>query len=240
MYVQEGGNKESPFFYQSRRGKGLTSHPNLVTMKLVLPGGGVMQKLIRVAVVAVGLAALPARASELGLLVDKQFGTSQAFGAYDFDAAKPSGFGIRGAYTVLDLNVAEVGLTATYHPKNKTDLVMNGSNAGKFNDEYLAVGAQVDWKFLVNLHAGLDIRREKLQTEGNSVVGAGTTTYTRPWIKAGIGFSMPTPVVSPFVRLEVAMATTKQGSLGANPSADEFRKAMAPEYQIGLYGGIRF
>ena len=46
--------------------------------------------------------------------------------------------------------------------------------------------------------------------------------------------------MSPFVRLELAMATTKQGSLSASPSADEFRKAMAPEYQIGLYGGIRF
>lgn len=199
-----------------------------------------MKTLFRVAVVAVGLAALPARASELGLLVDKQFGSSQAFGSYDFDAARPTGYGIRGAYTVLDLKVAEVGLTATYHPESRTDLINNGSHVGKFNNEYMAVGAQVDWKFLVNLHAGVDIRREKLTTEGTSYGGAGSTTYTRPWIKAGIGFSMPTPVVSPFVRLEVAVAATKQGSLGATPSADEFRKAMAPDYQIGLYGGIRF
>ncbi len=199
-----------------------------------------MKKLIRIAVVAAGLVALPARASELGLLVDKQIGAAQAFSANNFDASKPSGYGIRGAYTVLDLKVAEVGLTATYHPESKTDLIQNGNNFGKFNDEYMAVGAQVDWKFLVNLHAGLDIRREKLTTEGTSFAGAGSTTYTRPWVNAGIGFSMPTPVVSPFVRLEVAMATTKQGSLSASPSADEVRKAMAPEYQIGLYGGIRF
>jgi hypothetical protein len=199
-----------------------------------------MKKLIRNAVVAVGLVALPARASELGLLVDKQIGVAQAFTGSSFDAAKPSGYGIRGAYTILDLKVAELGLTATYHPQSKTDLVLNGINAGKFNDEYMAVGAQVDWKFLVNLHAGVDIRREKLTTEGTSLAGAGSTTYTRPWVKAGIGFSVPTPVVSPFVRLEVAMATTKQGNLSASPSADEFRKAMAPEYQIGLYGGIRF
>jgi hypothetical protein len=199
-----------------------------------------MKMLIRIAVVAAGLAALPVRASELGLLVDKQVGVSQAFSGYNFDASKPSGYGIRGAYTVLDLKVAEVGLTATYHPESKTDLINNGSNVGKFNDEYMAVGAQVDWKFLVNLHAGVDIRREKLTSEGASYLGAGSTTFTRPWVKAGIGFSMPTPVVSPFVRLEVAMAATKQGSLSASPSADDVRKAMAPEYQIGLYGGIRF
>jgi hypothetical protein len=176
----------------------------------------------------------------LGFLVDKQAGSSQTFGTYDFDACKPSGYGIRGAYTVLDLSVAEVGLTATYHPESKTDLVVNGVNSGKFNTEYLAIGAQVDWKFLVNLHAGIDLRRERLTTESAPGFGDGSTTYTRPWIKAGIGWSAPTPVVSPFVRLEVAMAATKQGSLSANPSADDFRKAMAPDYQIGLYGGIRF
>jgi hypothetical protein len=199
-----------------------------------------MKMLIRIAVVAVGLVALPVRASELGLLVDKQVGVAQAFSAYNFDANKPSGYGIRGAYTVLDLKVAEVGLTATYHPESRTDLINSGSNVGKFNDEYMAIGAQVDWKFLVNLHAGVDIRREKLTTEGVSGIGTGSTTYTRPWVKAGIGFSVPTPVVSPFVRLELAMATTKQGSLSASSSADDIRKAMAPEYQIGLYGGIRF
>jgi hypothetical protein len=214
-----------------------------------------MKMLIRVAVVAAGLAALPARASEFGLLVDKQVGSSQGFGipapalgavpfdsqiGASFDASKPGGYGIRGAYTVLDLKVAEVGLTATYHPESRTDLVMNGVHDGKFNDQYIAVGAQVDWKFLVNLHAGIDIRRERLTTDGNSIIPNGSTTYTRPWIQAGIGYTLPSPVVSPFVRLEVAMATTKQGNLSASSSSDDFRKAMAPDYQIGLYGGIRF
>lgn len=199
-----------------------------------------MSKLVSGALVCVGLAALPVHASELGLLVDKQIGSSQAFNTYTFDAIRPSGYGIRGAYTVLDLKAVEVGLTATYHPESKTDLVLNGGNTGKFDTEYMAIGAQVDWKLLVNLHAGVDIRREKVTTESTSFVGNGSTTYTRPWIKAGIGFSVPTPVVSPFVRLEVAMAATKQGGLNAGSSADDVRKALAPDYQIGLYGGIRF
>ena len=209
-----------------------------------------MRSLIRVVVVAAGLAALPARASELGLLIDRQVGSSKGFEmptplavgqtGISFDASKPRGFGIRGAYTILQLKKAEVGLTATYHPEVRTDLVTNGSGDGKFNNQYIAVGAQVDWNFLVNLHAGIDLRRERLTTEGNSIVPNGTTTYTRPWIKAGIGYTMSSPSVSPFVRLEVAMAATKQGSINASASADDFRKAMAPDYQIGLYGGIRF
>ena len=190
-----------------------------------------MRSLIRVAVVAAALAALPGRASELGLLVDKQFGGSQTFGSYHFDGSKPGGYGIRGVYTILDLNVAEVGLSATYHPEQESDL----SNSGTLNNQYIAIGAQVDWKFLVNLHAGVDLRREKLTTEVSGI--EDSNTVTRPWIKAGIGFSVPTPLVSPFFRLEVAMATTKEDK---KDTADNFRKAMAPEYQIGLYGGIRF
>lgn len=199
-----------------------------------------MQRPVLTVLAFLGLALSFLRAGEVGLLVDKQIGASQAFSAYDFDAARPSGYGIRGAYTVLDLKAAEVGLTATYHPECRTDLVMNGASAGRFGEEYIAVGAQVDWKLLVNLHAGIDLRRERLTTESAPGISDGTTTYTRPWIRAGIGYSIPSPVVSPFVRLEVAIPTTKQGGLGANPSASEFRKAMASQYQIGLYGGIRF
>jgi hypothetical protein len=198
-----------------------------------------MRRLIGMALLGMS-ALLPARASELGLLVDQQVGSSQNFGTYRFDAVKPSGYGIRGAYTVLDLSVAEVGLTATYHPESRKDLVLNGATSGRLGDEYMAIGAQVDWKFLVNVHAGIDLRREKLTSMGSAGVSDGSTTYTRPWIKAGVGFSVPTPTVSPFVRLEVAMAATKQGSVSASSSPDEVRKAMAPEYQIGLYGGIRF
>jgi hypothetical protein len=209
-----------------------------------------MKSLICVAVVAAGLAVLPAHASELGILLDEQVGSSQSFKVatplavgqtgVSFDASKPRGYGIRGAYTVLQLKKAEVGITATYHPETRTDLVVNGSNDGRLNNQYIALGAQVDWNFLVNLHAGIDIRRERLTTEGNSLVPDGSTTYTRPWIKAGIGYTMSSPSVSPFVRLEVAVAATKQGSVNASSSPDDFRKAMAPEYQVGFYGGIRF
>jgi hypothetical protein len=67
-----------------------------------------------------------------------------------------------------------------------------------------------------------------------------STTVTRPWLKAGIGFSVPTPLVSPFFRLEVAMAASKNDKTVDNTPTENTRKALAPEFQVGLYGGIRF
>lgn len=196
----------------------------------------------------VPMLALPAAGGELGLLLDKQFGKAQTVAAGiggatlagKVDAIGPTGLGIRAGISLLDLKVAELGLTATYHPKAEGDFEVSGTKYGKLGTEYIAIGAQVDWKFLVNLHAGVDLRREKYTLsdfEGANAGLNGDNTVTRPWIKAGIGFSVPTPLVSPFFRLEVAMATTKEDK---KDSADNLRKALAPEYQIGLYGGIRF
>ena len=200
-----------------------------------------MKSLARVVLASAALATLSANAAEVGLLLDKQFGKAQTITAGiggKYDSVSPTGFGIRAGFSVLDLKVAELGLTATYHPKAEGDLVLNGTKIGKMGTEYVAVGAQVEWKFLMNVYAGLDLRREKYTTD---VAGyKDSNSVTRPWVKAGVGFSVPTPVVSPFVRLEVAMATTKDDkTVDATPS-ENTRKALAPEYQVGLYGGIRF
>lgn len=207
-----------------------------------------MNKLLSTAVVSAAFLALPAQAHEVGILIDKQVGESHEaivsnLGAVKIDAVKPTGFGIRGAYTLLNLKVAEIGLTGTYHFEAKDDLTANtlgiSAKVGEYKTSYFAVGAQADWKFLVNLHAGLEIRRESLKSEwigGDS----SSTTYTRPWAKVGIGFSIPAPVVKPFARLEFAYALKTADELNGNSSDDDFNKAMAPKFQIALYGGIRF
>jgi hypothetical protein len=199
-----------------------------------------MRKAIATAVVAMGLSLVPAHATEVGLLLDKEIGKAQTLGANGsglasgrYDAASPTGFGIRAAYTFLDLKLAELGAAVTYHPKSETDL--GGPTAGKYGSEYVAIGVQADWKLLLNLHAGLDLRSEKLSTTANGV--SDSTTVTRPWVKAGVGFNLPTPVVSPFVRLEVAVPLSSNDS---SNNTDDFRKAMAPSLQVALYGGIRF
>lgn len=206
-----------------------------------------MKNVARIALFSTALMAVPASASEVGVMIDKQFGKAQTFGAAAFqgtpagkvDSVGPTGFGIRGAYTLLNLKVAELGLTASYHAKSEGDFVIEGvGKVGKLGNEYMAIGAQVDWKFLVNLHVGLDLRREKFTTSDFALAANnGSTTTTRPWVRAGIGFGIPLPVVTPFFRFEVAMATTKEDK---TDTADNVRKALAPEYQVGLYGGIRF
>jgi len=202
-----------------------------------------MKKAFAIGVLLLGLAAVPAKASEFGLLLDKQIGRAQAFNGGgseglvtgSYDKSSPSGVGFRAAYTFLDLKVAELGAAVTYHPKSQDDLSYGGVNIGKFGNQYVAIGVQADWKFLLNLHAGLDMRSEKLTTSTSS--GSDSTTLTRPWVKAGVGFALPTPAVSPFVRLEVAVPLTNSDTTS---TTDDFRKAMAPSLQVALYGGIRF
>ena len=188
------------------------------------------------------LGSMPVMASEFGILLDKQIGRAEALAtagsglsAGGYDRVSPSGVGFRAADTLLDLDIAELGAAVTYHPQANSNITSGGTIAGSFGDQYTAIGVQADWKLLLDLHAGLDLRSEKLSTSVNGV--KDTTTLTRPWVKAGVGFNMPTPVVSPFVRLEVAVPLSKDDS---SNTPDDFRKAMAPTLQVALYGGIRF
>jgi hypothetical protein len=198
-----------------------------------------MKKALAVGVMLLGFAMVPARATEFGILLDKSIGRAQtldggsaAMPGGHYDQSSPTGIGFRAAYTLVDLKVAELGAAITYHPKAEDNLTQGGATYGKLGEQYVAIGVQADWKLLMNLHAGLDMRSEKVSTSATG----DSTTLVRPWVKAGVGYAVPTPV-SPFVRLEVAVPLTKDDNTA---TADDFRKAMAPSLQVGLYGGIRF
>jgi len=208
--------------------------------------------------VATGISTISVRASELGLLLDKQFGQTVSLSdprLTGFKSVDPSGFGIRGAYTFLDLKVTEFGLSATYHPKAQADLNLGTIPTGKIGNQYIALGAQADWKFLLNLHLGVELRQERVSQENSTLVAApfpptpqivlvnsvaGTTNITRPWVKAGIGFSIPSPAIKPFFRLEAAYALKTYSLPNNTATGDDLRKAVAPKYQVAIYGGIRF
>ncbi|MBI4912587.1 MAG: hypothetical protein HY823_07610 [Acidobacteria bacterium] len=190
------------------------------------------------------LAAAPLLADgEVGVLLDRQFGKAQSVqvaqtavnGSYD--AVSPSGMGFRVGASFLDIGVMAININATYHPKSEEDLVLNGKKVARFGAEYLAVGAGLDWKLVLNLHAGVEMRREKYSADLPAWNSLGSVELTRPWLKFGVGFSVPLVVVSPFARLEFAVPTTKNDKTG---TPDELRKALAPQYQVALYGGIRF
>jgi len=201
-----------------------------------------MKKTVVAGLVLLGMSSAPVSAGELGLLVDKQVGTAQTalaggqIQSGHYDAVSPTGVGVRLGYTLLNLEVLELGIVGTYHPKVTDDLVLSGAHLGTLSNQYEALGIQADWTFLLNLHAGLEYRAEKLSA---TVTGVGTqsVTYYRPWMNAGIGLSVPLPIVKPFVRLEVAVPVNKESNPADNTT---FIKAMAPSLQVSLYGGIRF
>lgn len=185
------------------------------------------------------LAILPATAGEVGLLVDKQFGKAQAASGYStqkYDAVSPTGLGIRGGFDVLDLKIAALQLNATWHNKTTGDLSYGGTKYGELDNQYWAAGAMVNWKLLVNVGAGVEYRSEKLSFRPTT--GASTdSTLGRPWARVNVGFSIPTPVVSPFFLFEVAAPLSKKDS---TTTAKDLTDALAPQVQIGIYGGIRF
>lgn len=187
------------------------------------------------------LAAIPVSAGEVGLLIDKQAGKSQvaSFGAgQKYDAVSPTGFGIRGGFDVVDLKVAALQVNATWHNKTKGDLTYGGTKYGELENQYWAVGAMVNWKLIVNVGAGVEYRSEKLSFRTTSPTAtSGDTTLGRPWARVNVGFSIPTPIVSPFFAVEVAAPLSKKDTTATYKDLTE---AMAPQVQIGIYGGIRF
>jgi len=192
------------------------------------------------------LAALPVFAGdlELGVLVDKQYSKAQATtfvgSNVNYESISPTGLGVRVGFDVLDLKVAALQLNGTWHNKTTSDLNVGGVKRGEFDNQYWAAGAMVNWKLLVNVGAGVEYRSEKLAWRGNNpaLLPFNTeTTQGRTWARVNVGFSIPTPIVSPFFLLEVAAPVTKNSSTS---TGKDFTEALAPQVQIGIYGGIRF
>jgi len=197
-----------------------------------------MRKKLLVLSALAALAAIPASAGELGVLVDKQAGKAQvaSFSGQKYDAVSPTGFALRGGFDVLDLKVAALQLNATWHNKTKGDLTYGGTKYGELENQYWAVGAMVNWKLLVNVGAGVEYRSENLTWRPTT--GPSTdSTLGRPWARVNVGFSIPTPIVSPFFAVEVAAPLSKKDTTATYKDLSE---ALAPQVQIGVYGGIRF
>lgn len=96
-----------------------------------------------------------------------------------------------------------------------------------------SLGAMFNFKAFVAVGAGLEYRFEKLE------MGSLSSTYGRPWARVNAGIAFPSPVVKPFVGLEVDLPLTSK-SLDSITSADDMLKAMAPKFQAGIYAGVRF
>ena len=148
--------------------------------------------------------------------------------------------------SIVDLGPALFEFTVGFQPKAKSDFNVNGgaNSVASYGDQYWSAGLMFNFKAFVAVGAGIEYRGEKLTMEG-----AGTsnpsTNYGRPWARVNVGFSFPLPIVKPFVGVEAAMPLTTASApanygFTSSSDTDGSLKAHAPNFQVGVYGGIRF
>lgn len=191
------------------------------------------------------LAAVPlsAQSFEAGLFIGQQSYKSFSDAGTTVEPAKKTVTGVRLGYSLLDLGPALLQVTAGYQPEAKTTIEANGTTVPGFEgtQKHWSVGAMFNFKAFVAIGAGVEYRSESLGFKG-----PGTdisTTYGRPWARANVGFAFPTPIVKPFIGLEVAVplvSTSPSTAEYFGPDDSVALKAHAPKMQIGIYGGIRF
>ncbi|WP_257313977.1 hypothetical protein [Geothrix fuzhouensis] len=181
------------------------------------------------------VAPLAAQSFELGLNVSRQqYPSHTELGAFKVEPQDKTVVAGRFGYAIVDLGPALFQITAAYQPKVDTNVKVNGTTSPtQLGQEYWGVGAMFNFKAVVAVGAGVEYRSEKLSTPGVS------TTYGRPWVRINAGYAFPTPLVKPFIGIEVAAPLVKKDysdSLGQ----EDLLKAFAPKLQVGVYGGIRF
>ena len=158
--------------------------------------------------------------------------------------------GLRFGYNFVSIGPMEIQGNATMQFNNTQNIgiKVNGTTVpspGITEDyKYWAVGAAVNWNFLVRLGVGLEYRSESLKLTDPLDGVNPSTTYGRGWIRGTAGFTIPAPIVKPFIGAEVAFPLSTKSlaisDLSPSPNWDNFNKSMAPKAQYGLYAGIRF
>lgn len=199
------------------------------------------------------LAVLPLSANtwEAGLFLGQQSYKSQSVSSgttsISVDGDSKFAYGIRLGRSIVDLGPALITITAGFQPECKTTFkaTMTGapayqvgtaaasSTSPDYKTQHFSVGAMANFKAFIAVGAGLEYGFEKLEMDGTS------TNYARPWVRVNAGIAIPSPVVKPFIGVEAAIPVTSK-SLEMNSSEEDFLKAMAPKFQIGIYAGIRF
>ena len=190
------------------------------------------------------LAPLSAQTWELGIFSGSQtynsISNSMPGLTTNGSCAKKTAFAARLGYSVTDLGPAMLQLTAGYQPSVTTTarIITQGTSVPgqaptdsgplDYQASHTSVGAMVNFKVVVAVGAGMEMRFEKQSLASSSA------SYARPWIRANIGMAFPTPIIKPFIGLELAAALSSTSD-GIQPV-----KSLAPKSQIGAYVGIRF
>jgi hypothetical protein len=191
-----------------------------------------------IALAALAAAPLAAQTFEVGLNVSRQIYAEPSAAGINVKEDAKTAVAARFGVALVDVGPVLFQATASYQPQTTTTATVSApgfpfSVSGDYKSGYWGVGAALTFKAVVAVGVGLEYRSEKLEDSANS------TTYGRPWFRANFGYAFPTPIVKPFIGLEVGVPLAKK-DLNASASNEDFLKALAPKNQIGLYGGIRF
>ncbi len=186
--------------------------------------------------VAILLAApLSAQDWEIGLFAGQQGYRSSDLSGVSEPKSRPAFIGRLG-FSAVDLGPVLVQITTGLHRETET-IYKTGSGDGTFHSHtHVSLGAMFNFKAVVAFGAGIEYRFERLN---KTYSGMSDATFNRPWARANVGLAFPTPVMKPFVGLEVAVPLVNKSANASSSMEDQIR-SLAPKYQIGLYGGIRF
>jgi len=187
---------------------------------------------------------LSAQSYEVGLFAGQQSFKSASYadptGEGDLNASSGSKTVVaaRVGYALVDMGPALLQVTAGYQPKVTTTLTTSAALYGfQSSQDYGAssasLGLMANFKAVIAVGAGVEYRDETLSSNGVS------TRYGRPWGRVNAGYAVPSPILKPFVGVEVALPLTSKSLSGDASTADQLQ-ALAPKLEVGLYGGIRF
>lgn len=179
-------------------------------------------------------APLAAQSFEVGLFVGQQSHKSVNDFGPEVKVDSKTVVGLRAGYSIVDLGPALLQITAGYQPESKSAIKVGGFGVvNDYKQSHWSVGAMFNFKAVVAIGAGLEYRSEKLTADVDS------TTYGRPWARVNAGLAFPSPLVKPFIGLEVAVPLVSK-SFDVAASDSENLKSLAPKMQIGIYAGLRF
>jgi hypothetical protein len=140
-------------------------------------------------------------------------------------------------YDVAALGSARFQVTVGFQPRTTSKVEIRGVDSGsRFQFQHTSLGAMFNFDAFIAVRAGLEYRMEKLNGSGS---GLHDVSNNRPWLKVDLGHTFRTQATRPFVGLELAAALRRKGLLLGGAEADLLR-AYAPDYQIGIYGGVHF
>jgi len=172
----------------------------------------------------------------------------QNFGQYA--AGTLGAVGVHLSWAAVSLGPLALEVTGAYQAPARKDLTVTtwgtlpgvagtlgtSSASAQFRESSAGVGLRLASHLLVDWSVGLEGRSESLRLAGPG--GTLSTTLTRPWLEAGVGYTFPSPFLKPFVAVTGALALSKIRDDGSFDP--KLVQSLSPKAELALQAGLRF